>query len=53
MILLHYETIYKQIDTCYLQNQVDILLRIRIRDNRFGLVSDNIRIRIRIRIKIW
>jgi len=48
MILLYYETIDKQIDICYLRNKVDIGIRIRIRDIRFALVFDSIRIRIRI-----
>jgi hypothetical protein len=40
MILLYYETIDKQIDTCYLQNRMDI----QIRDIHFALVSLGIRI---------
>ena len=57
MILLYYETINKKIDTCDLQNQVDIRIRIQIWDTRFVLVSDNIyihiHIHIHIQIKIW
>jgi hypothetical protein len=49
MILLHFKTADKQIDTCHLQNQIDI----RIRDIRFTFVSYNIYARIRIQIKLW
>jgi hypothetical protein len=52
MNLSYYETTDKQIDTCYLQSQVEIWIRIRIWDIRFALISDNISIRIQIRIKL-
>jgi hypothetical protein len=49
MILLYFKNINKQIDTCHLQNQIDI----QIRDIRFAFVSYNIYARIRIQIKLW
>jgi hypothetical protein len=52
MILIYYKTIDKKIDICYIQNQVDIWIRILIPSIRFACISDNIYIYVNSGIRI-